>query len=91
VPLFLIERNFAEELELSAEAVLGLQAVNDDVGVRWVNSFLSGDKRKTYCLYEAQSADAIREAARRASIPADAIVLVDDIRPEAITSAAPSS
>jgi hypothetical protein len=91
MPLFLIERNFAEELELSAEAVLGLQAVNDDVGVHWVNSFLSGDKRKTYCLYEAPSADAIREAARRASIPADAIVLVDDIRPEAITSAASSS
>jgi hypothetical protein len=91
MPLFLVERNFAGELELSAEAVLGLQAVNDDVGVHWVNSFLSGDKRKTYCLYEAPSADAIREAARRASIPADAIVPVDDIRPEAITSPAPSS
>jgi hypothetical protein len=91
MPLFLVERNFAEELELNAEAVLGLQAVNDDVGVHWVNSFLSGDKRKTYCLYEAPSADAIREAARRASIPADAIVPVDDIRPEAITSATPSS
>jgi Nickel responsive protein SCO4226-like len=91
MPLFLVERNFAEELELSAEAVLGLQAVNDEVGVHWVNSFLSGDKRKTYCLYEAPSADAIREAARRASIPADAIVPVDDVRPEAITSAAPSS
>jgi hypothetical protein len=91
MPLFLIERNFAEELELSSDAVRGLQAINDDVGVHWVNSFLSGDKRKTYCLYEAPSADAIREAARRASIPADAIVAVDDIRPEAITSAAPSS
>jgi Protein of unknown function (DUF4242) len=91
MPLFLVERNFAEELELNAEAVLGLQAVNDDVGVHWVNSFLSGDKRKTYCLYEAPSADAIREAARRASIPADAIVPVDDIRPEAFTSATPSS
>jgi hypothetical protein len=91
VPLFLVERNFGEELALSAEAVLGIQAVNDDVGVHWVNSFLSGDKRKTYCLYEAPSAEAIREAARRASIPADAIVPVDDIRPEAITSASAPS
>lgn len=89
--LFLVERNFAEEIELSTEAVLGIQAVNDDVGVHWVNSFLSGDKRKTYCLYEAPSADAIREAARRASIPADAIVPVDDFRPEAITSASSPS
>ena len=83
MPLFLVERNFADELKLSSEAVLGIQAVNDDVGVRWVYSFLSDDKRKTYCLYEAPSKDAIRVAAQRNSIPADAVVLVDELRPEA--------
>ena len=56
MPLFLVERNFAEELELGAGDVLGIEAVNDEVGVRWVYSFLSADKRKTYCLYEATSA-----------------------------------
>jgi hypothetical protein len=87
VPLFLVERNFAEDLELGADDVLGIEAVNDDVGVRWVYSFLSADKRKTYCLYEAPSAEAIRQAARRNDIPADVIVPVGEIRPEAIVAA----
>jgi hypothetical protein len=86
MPLFLVERNFAEELELGADDVLGITAVNDDVGVRWVYSFLSADKRKTYCLYEAPSEEAIREAARRNGIPADAIVAVDELRPEVIAA-----
>ena len=43
-------------------------------GVRWLHSFLSADKRKTYCLYEAPSAEAIRRAAARAGLPADVVV-----------------
>jgi hypothetical protein len=58
--------------------------VNDDVGVRWVYSFLSADKRKTYCLYEAPTADAIREAARRNDIPVDVIIAVSELSPDAI-------
>jgi Protein of unknown function (DUF4242) len=76
MPLFLVERNFAEDLDVTAEGVAGIQAINDDVGVQWIYSFLSGDKRKTYCLYEAESEDMIREAARRANLPADVIVAV---------------
>jgi hypothetical protein len=49
--------------------------------VKWIFSFLSADKRKTYCLYEAENADAIRNAARRANIPADAIIEVDQVTP----------
>jgi len=51
--------------------------------VQWLFSFLSADKKKTYCLYEAPSAEAIREAARRANLPADVIVEVTEVRPEA--------
>jgi hypothetical protein len=43
-------------------------------------SFLSADRKKTYCLYEAPNAEAIREAARRAGIPADAIIEVGELR-----------
>ena len=57
----------------------GHQAVNDDVGVRWIYSFLSADKKKTYCLYEAPNPEAIREAAARLGIPADVVVAVDQI------------
>ena len=39
-------------------------------------SFLSVDRRKTYCLYEAPSVEAIRRAATRAGIPADVVIEV---------------
>jgi hypothetical protein len=84
MPLFLVERNFAEDLELAADDVVGIRAVNDEVGVRWVYSFLSADKRKTYCLYEAPNAEAIIEAARRNGIPADVIVPVSELIPDTI-------
>jgi len=43
---------------------------------------LSPDKRKTYCLYEASNAEAIRIAARRANISADLVIEVSELRPE---------
>ncbi len=81
MPLFMIERNFAEQLEVEAIDVGGIHRVNEDVGVKWLYSFLSADKKKTYCLYEAPNAEAIREAARRLKIPADAIIeLTGEVR-----------
>src|SRR5918997_430319 len=65
MPLYVIERTFAEQLELSGEDVELIDEVNADEGVRWLFSFLSADRRRTYCLYEAPSPDAIVAAARR--------------------------
>jgi hypothetical protein len=84
MPLFLIERQFADELELAADDVNAIKAVNAEVGVSWLYSFLSADRKKTYCLYEAPSAEAIRKAARQLKIPADAVIEVSQLRPEAI-------
>jgi hypothetical protein len=82
MPLFVIERNFADRLEMTKADADNVRAVNDEAGVAWLFSFLSADKKKTYCLYESPSADAIREAARRAGVPADVIVEVSELRPE---------
>jgi Protein of unknown function (DUF4242) len=82
MPLFLIERNFAEQLKVERDDVVQVTQVNADVGIQWLFSFLSADKKKTYCLYEAPSAEAIREAARRLNVPADVIVEVGELRPE---------
>jgi hypothetical protein len=80
---FIIERNFAEQLELNREIAAQVQRVNEEVGIEWLFSFLSADKKKTYCLYEAPSVQAIRDAAARLNIPADAIVQISgEIRPE---------
>jgi hypothetical protein len=84
MPRFVIERTFAERLELTTEDADAIRRINADVGVEWLFSFLSADKKRTYCLYEAPSVEAIREAARRANLPADAIVEVDEVRPDAI-------
>jgi uncharacterized protein DUF4242 len=93
MPLYLIERNFAEELELTKEAADAVNAINLEEENRWLFSFLSADKKKTYCLYEAPSLEAIRRAAERAGVPADAITEVSghinpqgevtNLRPEA--------
>jgi hypothetical protein len=74
MPLYVIERTFAEQLELGDENVRLIEEVNADEGVRWVFSFLSADRRRSYCLYEAPSPDAIRRAAVRAGVPADVVV-----------------
>ena len=80
--LFMIERNFASQLNVTPAQLKALGDINADVGVKWLYSFLSADKRKTYCLYEAESGDAIREAAARAGLPADVVMeLAGELRP----------
>lgn len=74
MPVFMVERQFADRLEAAPGAFDAVNRVNDETGVRWLSSFLSADKRKTFCLYEADDVEAIRTAAVRAGIPADVIV-----------------
>jgi hypothetical protein len=78
MPLYLIERNFAEQLNVSKDAVPAITQVNADAGVQWLYSFLSADKKKTYCLYEAPNPEAIRAAAKKLNLPADVIVELGD-------------
>jgi hypothetical protein len=82
MPLFLIERSFAEQLELTDDDVRLIVDVNTDENVRWLFSFLSADRRRSYCLYEAPSAEEIMIAARRANVPVDEIVPVERFVPE---------
>ena len=76
MPLYVIERTFAEQLDLTSDDVRLIDEINAGEGVHWLFSFLSADRRRTYCLYEAPSPEAVVEAARRANIPADAVVEV---------------
>ena len=76
MPMFMIERNFAEEINLDPTNEVILTA-NETAGVKWLYSFLSLDKKKTYCLYEASNADAVLEAARLGGVPANTVVQVN--------------
>ena len=74
MPRYVIERNFAEQLDPTKDGVEKINLINDQEGVQWIFSFLSADKKKTYCLYDATNPEAIRSAARRNNIPANAII-----------------
>ena len=83
MPIFMIERRYAEQLDADQARVAEINQINGQEGVRWLSSFLSLDKRKTFCLYESPSAEAIYSAARRAGLPADSVVeLAGEIAPD---------
>jgi len=82
MPLYVIERSFADQLDLTNDDVELIEEVNGEEGVRWLFSFLSADRRRTYCLYEAPSPDAIMAAARKANVPADVVVEVSPATPQ---------
>jgi Protein of unknown function (DUF4242) len=79
MPLYVIERRFAEQVEVTDERVKLIEEINVEEGVSWLTSFLTADRQRTYCLYEAPSPDAIVAAAQRAGLPADVVVEVDRI------------
>ena len=87
MPLFLIERQFADLVPTDADSDAAIRRVNAEIGIQWLFSFLSADKRTTYCLYEAPNAATIRTAAERAVMPADTIVAVDGVGPYAMAIA----
>ena len=83
---FIVERTFPEGLTLPAtdagaracERIIG---GNADSGVTWLHSYVTADKGKTYCVYDAPSPEAIRVAARRNGLPVDRIVEVTVLDP----------
>ena len=87
MPLYVIERTFAEQLDLTADDVRLIEDVNADEGVSWLFSFLSADRRRTYCLYEAPSPEAIVAAAHGNKIPVDEIVEVSRLVPAELLAA----
>ena len=80
--LYVIERSFADQLDLTDDDVELIEEINSDEGVRWLFSFLSADRRRSYRLYEAPSPDAILAAARKANVPADVVVEVSAATPQ---------
>jgi hypothetical protein len=82
MPVYLVERNFAEKLDLDSDSVKQINEITNEIGARWLTSFLTADGKKTYCLYEARDPEQLLEHARVVGIPADEIVQVDRFWPE---------
>ncbi|MEZ5232670.1 MAG: nickel-binding protein [Acidimicrobiia bacterium] len=86
--LFIIERGFAEQLDVAPELIQAVEDYNGGAGLRWLFSFLSADGKKGYCLYEAPNADALRAQAASLGLPADAIVEVSEVNPAVLNGGA---
>ena len=75
---YLVERTFPKgALEgLDAATKARVNANNASVGVRWVKSYATADKTRTYCIYEGPSEEAVRKAASLNSLPVDSVAEV---------------
>jgi hypothetical protein len=86
MPRYLVERTFPDSLAIPVDAT-GLQTCldvvgcNADSGVTWIHSYVTEDKRKTFCVYDGPSPEAIRETAARNGLPVDAITPVRVLDP----------
>jgi len=86
MPRYLIERSFSEELQISADSIgvdecLKIVSKNLDDEVTWIQSYVSDDKLKSFCIYDAPSPEAVRRAARRNNLPVDQITQVRVLDP----------
>lgn len=86
MPRYMIERSFPTGLNVpvnavGAEALLGIINTNSEHGVTWVHSYVSADKTRTFCIYDAPTPEAIREVAERNSLPVGSITEVSVLAP----------
>ncbi len=80
MPLFMVEREFAERFNPDDQTLRVVDDYNARNDITWLTSFLSADKKKTYCLYECADIEILRRHAADLGIPADVITEVDKFR-----------
>jgi hypothetical protein len=86
MPRYIVERTFPEGLGIratgyGARVCLEVVDANAEAGVTWVHSYVTEDRRKTFCIYDGPSPEAIRLAAARNGLPVDAITPVRVLDP----------
>ena len=86
MPRYMVERTFPDGLHIpiNDEGAKGVQAVvdtNSTEGVTWVHSYVSDDKTKTFCVYDAPSPEAIKKTADGNGLPLDRITEVSVLDP----------
>jgi Nickel responsive protein SCO4226-like len=86
MPRYLIERDFPDGLripvnETGAKDCLAIVDSNLSDQVTWVHSYVSADKKRTFCIYDAPTPEAIRLSAARNKLPITAITEVRVLDP----------
>ena len=86
MPRYMVQRTFADGLEIpiadgGSDICRRVVERNADEGVTWVHSYVSEDKRTSFCVYDAPSPEAIRKTAARNDLPVDQITRVRVLDP----------
>ena len=86
MPRYMIERTFPEGLGLApnekgAEVCSTVNSNNMEKGVTWLHSYVTPDRKKTFCVYDGPTPEAIREVARKNGLPLDRITEVRVLDP----------
>jgi hypothetical protein len=82
----MVQRTFPEGLHIpvdngGADICRAVIDRNAEEGVTWVSSFVSDDKTRTFCIYDAPNPEAIRKTAARNELPVDQITRVSVLDP----------
>lgn len=78
MPVFVVEREFAESFDPDEATLRLVDEYHHAHDIKWITSFLSADKKKTYCLYEVDDIEVLRRHAADLGLPADVITQVDE-------------
>jgi hypothetical protein len=86
MPRYIVQRTFPEGLQIpvdgdGADLCHGVIEHNAQEGVTWISSFVSEDKTRTFCVYDAPTPEAIRKTAIRNGLPVDEITQVRVLDP----------
>jgi len=86
MPRYIVQRTFPDGLVIplgdgGAEVCRAVIERNADDGVTWVHSYVSADKRTTFCVYDAPTPEAIRKTAAGNGLPVDRITQVQVLDP----------
>lgn len=83
---YLIEREFPDGLhipldESGAQLCRNVIERNAEDGVTWLHSYVTPDRKHTFCLYDAPTPEAVRRAAVRSQLPIKQITEVRVLDP----------
>ena len=86
MPRYVIERTFPDGLEMpmnptGSEVTRKVVRRNAEEGVTWVHSYVTQDKKKTFCVYDGPSPESIRKVAEKNGLPVDRITEVRVLDP----------
>jgi hypothetical protein len=86
MPRYVVQRTFPDGLQIpvangSTDVLRPVIERNAEENVTWVHSYVSEDKRTTFCVYDAPSPEAIRTVASRNELPVDQITQVTVLDP----------